>query len=195
MKVQSMIETGRLLLRPWQEEDAERLYVLAKDHEVGPRAGWPVHKSVEDSRNIILNVLAVPETYAVLRKEDGLLIGSVGLKFGEVSTSEKDSEPELGYWIGKDYWRHGYATEAARCLIRRAFDELGADAVWCCHYEGNDRSKKVIEKCGFSYVRTDPAGDTLLEYTLPELEYRMSREDFVRVQGYSYGCKTLSRDA
>ncbi|NLD18802.1 MAG: GNAT family N-acetyltransferase [Clostridiales bacterium] len=54
--------TKRLILRPWMESDAESLYEYAKDPEVGPIAGWPVHTSVENSREIIGNVLAVPET-------------------------------------------------------------------------------------------------------------------------------------
>lgn len=169
-----LIETERLYLRPWRVEDAEDLYELAKDPEVGPAAGWPAHKDAEESRQIILTVLAAPETYVMIRKEDGNLIGSIGLKFGEDSTSELQDEPELGYWIGRAYWGRGYATEAAKAMIIRAFEECHAHAVWCCHYEGNHRSQRVIEKCGFHYIRTNPEGDTLLGYKLPELEYRIS---------------------
>ena len=74
-----MFETKRLILRPWQESDAESLYEYAKDPDVGPPAGWPPHTGVENSREIILNVLSAPETYAVCLK-DGKAIGSVGLK-------------------------------------------------------------------------------------------------------------------
>lgn len=168
------IETERLYLRPWLDSDAEELYELAKDPEVGPAAGWPAHKNVEESRQIIRTVFTAPETYAVIRKKDEKLIGSAGLRFGEDSTSELEDEPELGYWIGKEFWGRGYATEAAKAMIARAFRECGARAVWCCHYEGNERSRRVIEKCGFHYVHTNPKGDTLLGYKLPELEYRMA---------------------
>ena len=172
------LETERLYLRPWTDDDAEALFELAKDPDVGPAAGWPAHKSVEESRDIIHNVLSAPETYASVCKEDGRLIGSVGLKFGEDSTSEKQDEPELGYWIGKPFWGNGYATEAAHEMILRAFMECHAAAVWCCHYEGNERSFRVIDKCCFRYVRTNPEGDTLLGYHLPELEYRIAKEEF-----------------
>ena len=57
--------TERLLLRPWRESDAESLYEYARDPEVGPIAGWPVHTSVENSREIIRDVLSAEETYAV----------------------------------------------------------------------------------------------------------------------------------
>ena len=73
-----ILETKRLILRPWQETDAEHLYQYAKDPEVGPPAGWPPHTSVENSREIIKSVLSEPETYAVCLK-DGSPIGSIGL--------------------------------------------------------------------------------------------------------------------
>ena len=72
-------ETERLILRPWEESDAESLYEYAKDTEVGPIAGWPVHTSVENSREIIQNVLSAKDTFAVCLKEDNRAIGSIGL--------------------------------------------------------------------------------------------------------------------
>ena len=73
------LETERLILRPWKEDDAESLYKYAKNPEVGPIAGWPVHTSVENSREIIKSVLAADETYAVCLREDNVAIGSIGL--------------------------------------------------------------------------------------------------------------------
>ena len=66
-----MLETERLLLRPWRESDAEDLYRYASDPDVGPIAGWPVHTSIENSREIIRDVLSAEETYAVCLKETG----------------------------------------------------------------------------------------------------------------------------
>ena len=71
------LETERLILRPWSEDDAGELYKYAKDIDVGPMAGWPVHTSVENSREIIRTVLSAPETYAVCLKETGKPIGSI----------------------------------------------------------------------------------------------------------------------
>lgn len=70
------IATERLVLRPWQESDAESLYKYAQDPAIGPIAGWPPHTSVEDSLNIIRTVFAAPETYAVILKETGDLSGA-----------------------------------------------------------------------------------------------------------------------
>ena len=74
-----ILETERLILRPWNECDAESLYKYAKDPEVGPVAGWPVHTSVENSREIIKSVLSADEIYAVCLREDNVAIGSIGL--------------------------------------------------------------------------------------------------------------------
>ena len=60
-----ILQTKRLILRPWSENDAEELYKYASDPEVGSPAGWPPHTSVENSREIIRTVLSAPEIYAV----------------------------------------------------------------------------------------------------------------------------------
>ena len=146
-----MIKTERLILRPWQEQDAEALYTYASDPEVGPPAGWPPHTSVDNSREIIKNVLSKPETYAVCLK-DGNPIGSIGLQLnGSTDMTDRDDECELGYWIGKLYWGQGLIPEASRALLRYAFEELGMRAVWCGYYEGNEKSRKVQTKLGFVY--------------------------------------------
>ena len=149
-----MLETKRLILRPWQETDAENLYNYAKDPEIGPPAGWPPHTSVENSRQIIKDFLSAPETYAVCLK-DGKPIGSVGLKLKDYTDmTDREDECELGYWIGKPYWGQGLIPEAAEELLRYAFEELGMRAVWCGYYEGNEKSRRVQEKLGFVYQYT-----------------------------------------
>ena len=97
-----ILETERLILRPWTEQDAEVLYSLARDPRVGPAAGWAVHTSVENSREIIRDVLSRDETYAVVLKKTGLPVGSVGLDLGTDLAQEAD-ERELGYWLGVPY--------------------------------------------------------------------------------------------
>lgn len=147
-----ILETTRLLLRPWREEDAEDLYKYASDPEVGPPAGWPPHTSVEESREIIRTVLSAAETYAVCLKEDGRPIGSIGLHRNDLA--ERDDEYELGYWIGKPFWGQGMIPEASREILRYAFEELGMARIWCGYYDGNVKSRRVQEKLGFVYHHT-----------------------------------------
>lgn len=149
-----ILETERLLLRPWVESDAQSLYVYAKDPRIGPPAGWPPHSSVEDSRQIIREVLSGPECYAVCRK-DGVAIGAIALKMGsETDLTDRADEAEVGYWIGVPFWGRGYMPEAVRALQHHAFFTLGMNALWCAYYDGNEKSRRVMEKCGFRYHHT-----------------------------------------
>ena len=148
-----ILETERLILRPWEESDAEECYRYAKDPLVGPAAGWPAHESVADTREVIKNILAVPETYAIVLKETGMPVGSIGLHF-HTDLAEKDDEAELGYWLGVPYWGRDLVPEASREMLRHAFEDLGLARIWCGHYDGNDRSARVQEKLGFRFLRT-----------------------------------------
>lgn len=150
------IETERLILRPWEESDAESLYEYAKDPRVGPIAGWPVHTSVENSMEIIRTVFSAEETYAVCLKSDNKAIGSVGLMPPAHTAAEVSAtELEIGYWIGVPFWGNGYIPEAVKALQKRAFEDLGCTALWCGYYDGNEKSKRCQEKCGFRYHHTE----------------------------------------
>ena len=150
-----ILHTERLWLRPWNEADAEGLFEYAKDPDVGPIAGWPPHKSVEESRNVIQNIFTGKECYAICEKENGRAIGAIELKLnGHTDMTERDDECELGYWLGKPYWGRGYMPEAAKEILRHGFEDLGMTTVWCGYYDGNSKSKRVQEKVGFVYHHT-----------------------------------------
>ena len=178
------LETPRLLLRPWEETDAEALYKYAKDPAVGPIAGWPPHTSVENSREVIRTILSAPETYAVVLKQTGEPVGSIGLMFGDTvhSADIADGEAEIGYWIGVPFWGQGLIPEAVRRLLRHGFEDLGLQAVWCGYYDGNTQSKRVQEKCGFQYSHTEygkisPLGDVRTEHFT-----RLLRADWIQTE-------------
>ena len=152
------LETERLTLRPWKESDAEALYRYACNPNIGPIAGWPPHTSVENSREIIKTVLSAPETYAVVLKETKETVGSVGIMTARseiCSAKMTDSECEIGYWIGEPYWGQGLIPEAVGKLIRYAFEDLQMTTIWCGYYDGNEKSKRAQEKCGFIYSHTE----------------------------------------
>ena len=147
-----VLTTKRLILRSWQESDAKSLYQYAKDPEVGPCAGWPPHQSLEESLNTIKAVFNKPECYAVCLKEDNVAIGSIQLKLkGSTDMTARNDECELGYWIGKPFWNHGYISEAIQELLRHAFEDLAMNTIWCGYYEGNSKSAHVQAKAGFIY--------------------------------------------
>ena len=151
-----IFKTERLILRPWEESDAESLYEYAKDPDVGPIAGWPVHTSIENSREILKSVLSAPETYAICLKDEDRAIGSIGLIPPQQShTQMKYKEMEVGYWIGKPFWGQWLVPEAVKRLQQHAFEDFGCKGLWCGYYDGNDKSKRVQEKCGFRYHHTE----------------------------------------
>ena len=151
-----ILETKRLILRPFEDSDAESIFEYAKNPNVGPIAGWPVHTSVENSLEIIKAVLAVPETYAVCLKEDNKAIGSIGLMIGSASNLKlADDEAEIGFWIGEPFWGQGLIPEAVKCVINYAFDNLNLQRLWCGYFDGNIKSKRAQEKCGFVYHHTN----------------------------------------
>ena len=175
------LETERLILRPWSEDDAEELYKYANDIDVGPMAGWPVHTSVENSREIIRTVLSAPETYAVCLKETGKPIGSIGLHRNDLA--EKDDEYELGYWIGKPFWGQGLIPEASREILRYAFEDLEMSRIWCGYYDGNEKSHKVQIKLGFEYQRrTEGIEVKLLNEARTGHSNLMTKERWQRVE-------------
>ncbi len=147
-----ILKTTRL----WMEADAESLYKYAKNPLIGPAAGWPVHTSVENSRQVIRDILSAEETYAVTRKENDAAIGSVGLLLGDKSNlAIAADEAEVGYWIGEPYWGQGFIPEAVRELMRHAFEDLKLSILWCGYFDGNEKSKRVSEKCGFTFHHTE----------------------------------------
>ena len=150
-----MLKTDRLILRPWKETDADCLYEYAKDPAVGPIAGWPPHKSVEESLDVIRNVLNGEECYAICEKGSNEAIGAIELLLnGHTMRTNRDDECELGYWLGKPFWGRGYMSEVAREIIRHGFEDIGMNTIWSGYYEGNQKSKRVQEKVGFIYHHT-----------------------------------------
>ena len=148
----SFWETSRLILRPWQERDAQALFRWASDPQVGPSAGWKAHTSVDNSREIIAAVLSAPGTFALVLKSEAQAgpVGSVGVFPTDAPGAA--GEPEIGYWIARPLWGQGLIPEAVEEMLRRQFCDVGVKRVWCAHFPGNEKSRRVIEKCGFTYV-------------------------------------------
>jgi RimJ/RimL family protein N-acetyltransferase len=181
--MKTIIETKRLILRPWNEKDAEALYKYASDPRVGPVSGWPAHKSIEESREIIHKVLLADETYAVILKETGEPVGSIGLMRNArtYSADMDNSEGEIGYWIGVPYWGQGLIPEAVDELLQHAFQNLQLNAVWCGYYDGNEQSKRVQEKTGFRYHHTETDKPCpMLDERRTEHFTKITKEEFLK---------------
>ena len=183
-----ILYTERLILRPWEESDAESLYIYASDDRVGYPAGWPAHRNVEDSLEIIRTVLSDPNIYAVCRKGENRAIGSVGLKTGRNTfLTDRADEAEIGYWLGVPFWGRGYIPEAVRELQRHCFEDLKMRGLWCAYYEGNEKSRRVQEKSGFKYHHTMAGTEvSLLNEIRTEHVYYLSREEWEKNREVPY---------
>lgn len=154
--IDEVIDTRRLILRPWTMDDAPELYILASNPNVGPACGWEPHKSIAETRMVLRNILIAPGSYAIVLKDAYTVIGAISLKFHRGASTRDDAEPEVGFWIGEPFWGHHYAEEAARGILDCAFRLLDCVAVWGCYFDDNERASKVLNRLGFIYEETKP---------------------------------------
>ena len=158
----NVMETSRIILRPWQDSDAAVLYKWASDPDVGPRAGWPPHKSVEESLDVIRTVFRdATKTWAIELKETGEAIGAMG--YGpscNCNLPAREGEPLAGYWVAKPYWNKGICTEALGLMIEHIRKTTDIKSLISGHFVDNPSSGRVMEKCGFV-----PTGETVIDET------------------------------
>ena len=182
----TILYTPRLLLRPWEVSDTEDLYRYASDPEVGPIAGWAPHKNLQESARILISILQRPETFALCLKTDGKAIGSIALHLkGDTDMTNRRDECEMGYWLGKPFWGQGIMPEAVKEMLRHAFVDCHMRRVWIGYYEGNDKSRRVQEKCGFIFHHKSENLEVkqLKEIRTGYVNY-MTREDWEKLCGF-----------
>ena len=175
------METARLILRPWEEADAQALYRYAKDESVGPAAGWTPHTSVEYSREIIRTVLSRPETYAVVLKSAGEPVGSVGIMFPPGGSAPmEEGEAEIGYWLGEEYQGRGIMTRCVEALCGLAFSELNINRIQIQCAVGNTKSSNIPRRLGFTLEGIARAGELQADGRFSDIEvYSLLREEYI----------------
>lgn len=174
------LETERLILREWRESDSRDLFEYASSDLVGPNAGWKPHKTESESKEIINMFIESNEVYAVELKSEKKVIGSIGLHEGGPDSELKElKQREIGFVLNPKYWGNGYIPEATKRVIKYGFEDLGLDLIWCGHYDFNERSKRVIDKCGFIYkFNVNKKVKLLDDKEFNVLYYNLSRNDY-----------------
>ncbi len=180
---QELARTERLALRRFSPEDLEDYLVFAGDPAVGPAAGSPPVSTPGEGEALLRKLCKDENQLAVVRREDGRVIGKVLLQ-RDPHRLNNPLSLSVGYELARDCWGQGYMTEALLAVLELAFTRRGADIVGVSHFVGNDRSRRVIEKCGFtheglvrrSYRRYDGA-------FFDEEAYSLTREEFFGRQG------------
>ena len=183
------IQTKRLILRSWTESDAEDLYRYASSDKVGPMAGWKPHGNIEESRYIIRMFIRDGTVWALLEKESGRVIGSIGLH----DSSPKGDivyDRELGYVLAEEKWGQGLMPEAVRAVIGYAFETMRINSLAVSHSPFNRQSQKVIEKSGFRYQkRIEKSWKRFDGETLDEEVYLMTADDYAEQKKKGFFCR------
>lgn len=163
-----MIETDRLILRPWRVGDAEALFRYASDSRVSELALWPCHTSVEMSRMVIEEIFMPNRfSFAMVLRETDEPVGCIGLvPQGDEHHEAASTEREVGYWIGYPYWGRGLTSEALEGLIGYLRGVPGIESLLITADSRNTASHRVAEKCGFCHVE---------DYTLDGIPSRAFR--------------------
>lgn len=151
-----ILQTGRLVLRPFQIDDAEQMFRnWASDKTVTKFLTWPAHENMDVTRNTVqgwVDGYAKPDQYlwAVEFKELHEPIGSIAA----VKIDAQTESASIGYCIGRKWWGQGLVAEALRAVIRFFFEEVGMNCVNACHDPRNPNSGKVMRKSGMTYEGT-----------------------------------------
>ncbi len=171
-----ILKTDRLILRPWKGSDLDDLYEYASVDGVGQMAGWNPHRDLEESRMILTSFIEHKKTFAL--EHMGKVIGSLGIeKYSEENYPELAhlQGRELGYVLSKDFWGQGLMPEAVKAVIRWLFDVEALDFIIVGHFDWNSQSKRVVEKCGFRYIK-DTKYETRYHTVETSVEYILYRQ-------------------
>ena len=148
------IQSPRLLLRFWKQDDLADLYEYASVDGVCQMAGWKPHQSMEKSARVLSMLIREKKTFAV--EYEGKVIGSLGIEqYDEKQAAELNDFKgrEIGYVLAKDYWGRGLMPEAVRAVIDWMFEHTDIDFLTCGYFVHNRQSKRVQEKCGFHFLK------------------------------------------
>ena len=152
----NVVETPRLVLRPFAREDAQAMFDnWASDPAVTKFLSWPTYRSVEDAHSILnvwLENYEKPDFYqwAIVLKELNQPIGSIGV----VNSDDRVDMVEIGYCIGRNWWGRGIMPEALSAVMEYLFDEVGMQRIEAGHDPDNPASGAVLRKCGLEYEGT-----------------------------------------
>lgn len=171
------LETKRLILRKFEYKDVEDLYEYAKDEEVTKYVRVDTYKSIEDAQDRIDDLLAKyaqEEKYcwAIEEKESQKLIGSIDL------FDVADGEKEVGYLLNRNYWNKGYATEAAKEVIKYGFEKLNLNKILGHCVTLNIGSSRVMEKIGMKCQGITEKEKEVKGITYDVKQYMITKEEY-----------------
>ena len=172
------IETDRLTLRSWRESDLDDLFAYASVPGVGEMAGWLHHENIDTSKQILRSFIDKKEVFVFYHKTDRRVIGSLGLHRSWANEDDRYKDlkvKEIGYILSKEYWGQGLVPEAVNAVMDYCFAKLGVEAFTCGHFKENNQSRRVIEKCGFKFVKESEFYAKQLDKSFEDMKYILIR--------------------
>ena len=169
------IRTERLLIKIPEINDKSELIQLINDKDVikwlseipFPYTLNHAEEFIERSQERALK----QESYNFMIFQDKKMIGGIGL------TEFNNQSCQVGYWLGKQYWGNGFATEALKSILNFGFDELNLEKIYAAYKIGNEGSIRVLTKCGFEYSRKKYEYDSELNEAVFLTEMILRKEE------------------
>lgn len=163
------IKTERLLLRKIVSNDAYDMFEYATDPEIGPRAGWSPHRSIEETKRVIEAMILSDEVYSIIYQDK--MIGTIGVHL-------KQDKYYLGFVLNRNYWRQGIMTEACKAVIIYLFNEVKIETIYISHFPNNFRSENLIKKLDFEKI--GPKVSLIHGEPKDTIEYKIEKKRFER---------------
>lgn len=179
------LTTKRLILREFKPSDLADFFAYSKVEGVGEMAGWSHHKTIETSKKILDQFINDKDVYAIVDKKSNKVIGSLGMHKRTKAGFEHLKTPEIGYVLSKDYWGLGLMTEAVQKVIDYLFENTDVDILFCGYFSFNEKSKRVVEKCGFKFLKIE-------EKQLSQLDNKVVATHVYMLNRHEYFAKSMS---
>jgi ribosomal-protein-alanine N-acetyltransferase len=179
-----VLESERLILRPIIMDDAQDMFEYASDDEVTAPLTWNTHKTIKETEDAIQDYFLRKgkdqfESYAVVLKDENKMIGTCDyMHHNKVANSA-----EIGFAFNKNYWGHGYATEATKRLIQFSFEVLKLSKLTISHSKHNNKSSRVVEKCGFKLLNETLDYLPLKDKKVETLNYQITMAEYKEFKG------------
>lgn len=175
------IETDRLLLRKFEQSDAKEMFEhWASDEEATKYLTWPPHRSIETVEEHLRLMIAENQIdglfhWAIVEKQSQKMIGRLDV----IACDEQVKVKEIGYVLGKNWWHHGYMTEALTAVISFLFDSTDTNRVEANHDEENQFSGMVMAKAGMKFEGVHPQRSKNNQGIVNQVMYGVTKEQYL----------------
>jgi RimJ/RimL family protein N-acetyltransferase len=181
-----VLETERLTLRRPTLADVKAIARLANDPRIAENTRRLPHPySQEHAVDFVRALASKGSELAFLIEQNFVPLGMVGINWRDPDT------PELGYWLGCDYWGQGFGTEAARAAIDYFFEECDQELLIAGARVANPRSRNILEKCGFQWTGVELHRFDALASSSPVDRFRLSRSVWSSLKNWASSTKRV----